>query len=80
MLEPQSHEQRNENKTSEAFHGQAATFIIAWADTNYCSKIPALDLPGFQPLLEILCRWQIDGWILRQVMGIDSTYKIQEDK
>lgn len=59
MLEPQSQEQRNENKTSEAFHGQAATFIIAWADTNYSSKIPALDLPGLQPLLEIslLCRW-----------------------
>lgn len=59
MLEPQSYGQRDENKTSEAFHGRAATFIIAWADTNCCSKIPALDLPEFQPLLEISlpCSW-----------------------
>lgn len=59
MLEPQSHGQRKENKISEAFHGRAATFIIAWADTNLCSKILGLDLQEFQALLEIilLCSW-----------------------
>lgn len=78
MLEPQSHEQRNENKTSEAFHGQAATFIIAWADTNYCSKIPALALAGLQPWLEIslLCSCWVDGYSGRWwVLIVHAKYK-----